>query len=472
MKKPVEPRSEHVTSSKPLTDEYRSKMNERRSFSGKCRVSFKNSIGTELWSVEPTVERVKENTKDITKFLMKIRYLPSDETKKVPRSAEKVSYKSLEICGWTSLVQPLEVPFYSLYDLTQLDQEIYRDGKISVGKTCSEGSVSSIRFNVTMKKSDSQKKRERTWLKREKESSDLTKLMWDCKRKMDLGYVYSTECYRLWNTFTELHRVEMTIEPKIKKEHVFPAMSALLPYYKKAVAYWHSWNIKGLQYKYSTKENSKIIDPKEIPSTIEMLNMPKNYKFEKSPERDNSWSLSIRSNETDMETLYRDVRILSSEMGPVAFMAPKIWQSIKKSYLLQLTAGRYPASCVHHKESVSTFDSIFYTSPVLNENEQSYLLSGDCSSDSRFALYHKRVGQESRKVTLRLLNHVITVVPTNSPKSSGRLSKSSEENIVKVLVDGKEMPVKEQESIYIPHDDKMYFLVPKYSGEKQNLFFE
>jgi len=330
--------------------------------------------------------------------------------------------------------------------LTQLDQEIFEEGEISFGESCSREKSSSIKFNATLKKSDSQMIREENWLDRVE--TEMTKKMWDCKRRMDSGYETAPECYRLWSSFTELHLLEVNIEPKIYDEHIFIAVSVLEPWYKKAVAYWHSWNVEGMKVRrVETPENKEY-------TLQEMINQKRNYKCEKSPvEADYRWSLKIFENVTGIETLYAPVKV-GSKYEPVKMIPPMIWEPLWINYLTRVTKGRYPTSCVHHKDSVRTFDGVFYTSGVLNEKDQSYLLSSDCSSESRFDIYHKRISPEWRIVTAKILKHVIQIVPGKEDKKSKQLL--SEETEVKVFVDGIKIEnLKEQESVYISHDDKM-----------------
>ena len=101
---------------------------------------------------------------------------------------------------------------------------------------------------------------------------------------------------------------------------------------------------------------------------------------------------------------------------PIAKFAPVLlYSSPYKQYVRALTGNLFPATCLHHRDFVKTFNGLFYTNdamivPASDANSQSkYIqLAADCSSDHCFAVFYKPVAVESREVIIKVNDHVIS----------------------------------------------------------------
>ena len=218
-----------------MTEQYRSSVSDRWNWAAKCRVALKNWVGNELVVVEPAVSRSRSGAKeDKMEFALKAswKFVGSGS-----EQSKDSSSSNFCVYGYASNSVPLETPYYSLWQLSQLDQEISSKGAIMFGPSCGEESTrggedkenddneeeSRVAFTVRAMKSDAQRRAENAWLEGLAGSSSpakggramWTRLMWECARRVENGYEYAPECERLWKSFTELHLLEAVLEPKL-----------------------------------------------------------------------------------------------------------------------------------------------------------------------------------------------------------------------------------------------------------------
>ena len=198
-------------------------------------MSLKNWAGNELVVLEPAVRRSKSGAKDD-----KMEFAVKATLKFVGSGSEQSkdsSSSNFYVCGYANNSMPRETPYYSLWELSQMDQEISSKGKIVFGPSCEEDSAkggedkenyeneeeSGVTFSVRAMKSDAQRRAEKAWLEGIAGSSSparggrviWTRLMWECARRVENGYEYAPECERLWKSFTELHLLEAVLEPNM-----------------------------------------------------------------------------------------------------------------------------------------------------------------------------------------------------------------------------------------------------------------
>ena len=309
---------------------------------------------------------------------------------------------------------------------------------------------------------------ERSWLKADQ---NMTKLMWDCKKRLENRYRYAPECYKLWNSFTELNLIEVAVKPNVRALPPAPLLAAMEKvdaairsklFAKWSFSYLSNDAALGIPdrrllslYKYPQaneiqRSSAAYIGSAFAPDTklLSLLNSPQLLTIERNPQTQ-GWTLARLTNYS--ESRYEDL------FHPIAKFAPVLlYSSPYEQYVRALTGNLFPATCLHHRDSIKTFDGLFYSSdamsvPASGSNSQNkYIqLAADCSSDRRFAVFYKPVAVESREVIVKVNGHVIRLIP--------RAVSSSGEQPVTFYVDGTEVTVNEGESKYIAAEHKWVF---------------
>ena len=301
----------------------------------------------------------------------------------------------------------------------------------------------------------------------------MTKLMWDCKKRLANQYRYAPECFELWNSFTELNLIEVAVKPNVRAlppaamltamETVNAAIRSNL-YAKWSFTQWATdaavipdARLVSL-YKSAqvTHVNANARSPVAYvgeaitPDTklLSLLNSPQLLTIERCP-LTQSWTLARLTNYS--ESRYEDL------FHPIAQFAPLyLYSSPYKHYLRALSNNLLPATCLHHRDSVKTFDGLFYTSNAMSfsssgaNGQRNYIqLAADCSSDRRFAVFYKPVAAETREVIIKVNGHVIRLIP--------KAVTSSNAAPVSFYVDGTETTVNEGESKYIDAEHQWVF---------------
>ena len=108
---------------RPLADKYRSIPDFK--LAGRCSLVAKKPTGGDLWKFESRLAIEKKGAKY------------SVDTSS--RFGEKY-----EICAYSNWLLPNDVPYYSLTDLAQLDQNIRGEAKLTFGKKCTQPMRSSM----------------------------------------------------------------------------------------------------------------------------------------------------------------------------------------------------------------------------------------------------------------------------------------------------------------------------------------
>ena len=424
-------------------------MLENWSWAGKCAVTFKNSVGNQLLSVEPSMRRVRSMMKvDTFELLLKSSW-------NLPQYG---SSSTFQLCGYSALSIPRDIPSYSLADLAQTDQIISSNGKISFGQNCVDprsGSqaASRISYSIAAKKSDAQLSAERTWLQR---SAGMTRTMQECAQNIDNGYRYSSACFNLWKSFSELHSIQLNFEPNINTGYVSPASWYIQWTAQNAMAYLANWNSRSWKFTPSSQSGS-VTNPLSSPF-IEgsFLTSPISITIEFSPSESQS-PVTLTINTKNSKQVFSNLKLFSSEFPSVKFPAPTLWENYIQTYLKKQTGNSYPATCVHQKDSVTTFDQVFYTSAAIDQKSSSYQLVADCSAALRFAVYMKRIGPDSRRFTISLGQDAVVLAP--SQRSASKQSSSDKEtNAISVYVNGQEVEVSEHATAYIQHLDSRFHI--------------
>ena len=303
---------------------------------------------------------------------------------------------------------------------------------------------------------------EKSWLKADK---NMTKLMWDCKKRLENRYRYAPECFELWNSFTELNLIEVTVKPNVRALPPAPLLTACekvdAAIRSKLFAKWSytHWATDAavipdarMLSLYKSPEVGRVnaierspvayIGETITPDTklLSLLNSPQLLTIERCPVTQ-SWTLARLTNYS--ESRYEDL------FHPIAKFAPMyLYSSPYLHYLRAITNNLFPVTCLHHRDSVKTFDGLFYTSDSMSfrssgaNSQRNYIqLAADCSSDRRFAVFYKPVAAETREVIIKLNSHVIRLIP--------KAVTSNNAAPVSFHVDGTETAVNEGESKYI-----------------------